>query len=158
VAAYRRAQAIDEKAHGPDHPILETEINNLGDVYLGQGRIDLALKQYERGLQLLTKARGAAHPSLARPLLGIGECYLHDGARARAVAPIERALALRLAHPGDPFDLAQTRFDLARAVVDGDRPRARELARAARAAFAALPSRQAETAEVERWLRNDGRE
>jgi hypothetical protein len=81
---------------------------------------------------------------------------LLDLARPRdAVAPLERALALREKNNGDPNELAESRFALARALWDAneDRARARSLAGAAEDAYRAAGGPSAEAlADVRAWL------
>ena len=36
---YQRALKIDEKALGPDHPDTATDLNNLAELYLFNGRL-----------------------------------------------------------------------------------------------------------------------
>jgi hypothetical protein len=83
----------------------------------------------------------------------------YDEARAvydEALAIRERALKLREADVREPIALAETRFDLARALwaTKKDRKRAVELAKLARAEYEkAGPAFKKKLPEIERWLR-----
>ena len=57
-AAYERALKIDEKAFGPDHPIVATGVNNLGIVLQALGDLPGAKAAYERALQDLSEIIG----------------------------------------------------------------------------------------------------
>ena len=110
---------------------------------------------FRRSLALLERALGPQHPQLADVLTDIGIAQLGLRAPRNAVTPLRRAVALREAHPGDPTDLAEARFTLARALWDAgqDRPRARTLALEARDAYtAAGPRSKKNLAEVNAWL------
>ena len=78
---------------------------------------------------------------------------------AQALVPLERALVLREANPGSPEALADTRFNLARALRDshGDRQRAAKLARAALEGYREVGDREAAAAgRVSIWLEDEG--
>jgi len=98
-----------------------------------------------------------ATTSLSQP----ERCRDLEASQAEVPPPEDRAAAERAAALGD--ELAETRFELARALwtapaAEGrDRPRARMLAEQARDAYAAAgEAREAERAEVEGWLRRAG--
>ncbi len=157
-AHFERALSIWERALGPDYPNLAFPLLNLGLVAKEQGNFDLARAHFERALAIRERAFGPDHPDLAGPLTALGEVLLDRKQPADALAPLERALAIRSAHPGDPVDLAELRFFLARALWDAptdrgrDRPRARELAQLTAEAHAATGERAAEKlAEVRAW-------
>jgi len=153
LAEFERALAIRERALGPAHPDVATLRANIGTILALQGRTREAEPALRRSLADLEAALGGEHPDLADPLLGLCELGLRtDPAAALVVA--ERALRLRGA--AAPAELAAARFAVARALVasGGDRPRAVELAQAARQA---LPPVSPERPAIERWLARHGR-
>ena len=153
---YERALAISAKALGPDHPDLAYAFTNLGDVARKEGKLDEARSDYEHALAIWEAALGPDHPNLAYPLTGLGKALLAFKTPADSLPPLERALSIRNSHQGDPVELAETRFILARALWDADagraRTRARELAELAAEAYATVGERATtELAEVRAW-------
>jgi tetratricopeptide (TPR) repeat protein/predicted Ser/Thr protein kinase len=151
----QRALAVRELALGPEHPSLAPSLNNLGNIFALQKKSQEALGYYQRALAMNEKALGPNHPEVARPLLGIGSVYLETHAPGKALAPLERAVSIWEGRPGDPVELAQARFELARALWEtgGDRKRAKQLAALARTTFGASGERaRKELAEVDDWL------
>jgi serine/threonine protein kinase/tetratricopeptide (TPR) repeat protein len=138
LADATRALAILQKAHGDAHPDVALGINGVANVLYARGQYARALEEYERALAIRQKVLGADHVDLAESLVGIGETRLAMRAPSLAVAPLERALTLREAHPGDPVELGDTRFALARALRDSglDKARAATLAAKAQGAYA----------------------
>jgi tetratricopeptide (TPR) repeat protein len=148
----RRAHDIWQKALGAEHPSLSAALDGIGDALLLSGKPKDALASYARAVQLLEKAVGPDHPDLAEGLTGIGLAELAMKNAERGVAPLERALAVRSKSPGDPQDLARTRFALARALREtGNGARSLELARAARAAYATADAKK-QVSEIDAWL------
>jgi tetratricopeptide (TPR) repeat protein len=155
LAYAKRAIEIKEKALGADHPDVAAMTYNMGDQLVGAGRIAEARPLFERALATWEKALGKDHPKVAFALTGIGICDLHAGAAAKAIPPLERALALRESSTGDPWDRADTRFNLAKALwqTGRDRARAKTLAEGARADYAASgDGAKKELADVAHWL------
>jgi tetratricopeptide (TPR) repeat protein len=155
LAVNRRSFAISEKALGPGHPNVALALNNVGDVLRIQGKLDEAAADYRRALAIWEKRFGPEHPDVAVALTGLGRTLLDQRQAGKALAMLERALAIRLAHPGDPTELQETRFALARALWEtgSDRGRARELAAQARAGYVqASAEGQKELPTVDAWL------
>jgi len=65
---YRRALAINEKALGPDHPDVATDLNNLAWLLQATGRYAEAEPLYARALAIWEKALGPDHPAVATSL------------------------------------------------------------------------------------------
>jgi hypothetical protein len=79
----------------------------------------------------------------------------YRGDAARAVVRLGQALRLRVATLTSPFELAETRFALARALwaAGTDRARARTLARWARDGYAASPrATKVQLPATNRWI------
>jgi tetratricopeptide (TPR) repeat protein len=154
LAQYRRALEIDERTLGPEHHVVGVLLGNIGDVLVQLHRYDEALAPSRRSLAIVEKAMGPNHPDLGYSLGSIGAALLGLHTADQAIAPLERALAV-WAHGGStPKDVAQVRFDLARASWEtGERSRARKLAEAARDEYRqAGPAAAKSVAEVEIWL------
>jgi tetratricopeptide (TPR) repeat protein len=70
-------------------------LQEMGDQYLVQGKLDKAIENYE-------KARGA-DPSIPEVYFLLGQCYLKQGDKDKALEAIDQALALT---PGSPAAVA----------------------------------------------------
>jgi len=126
---------------------------DVGDVQLDRKQYDAAVASYRRSVDELEDVVGKADARLAFPLTRVGEAELAANRPARAVAPLERALALYAAANVPPLVAAEAKFPLARAVWPTDRMRAKELATAARDAFAA-GGNAGRKAAADAWLRD----
>jgi tetratricopeptide (TPR) repeat protein len=149
----KRAVEAAELARGPEHPDVAGPSSSLGLVLVDAGRPTEALGHFDRAVRLREHALGAQHPDLAGPLTGRGEALLKLGRPNEALVPLERALALRETHTVAPVELAETRFALARALVDAqkDPGRARVLAQKA-ASTLEQPGTESLRARVQAWL------
>ncbi len=124
---------------GSDHPAVAAVTGNLGELAADHGDYAEAMTLCKRSLAIYEATLGKGHPDTAYALTCLGRAHIGAGAPAAALPPLRKALALRETNPGDPADLAETQFALARAlwVTKTDRRRAVELATASRAAYAA---------------------
>jgi tetratricopeptide (TPR) repeat protein len=129
-AGFERVLAIREGALGPDHPELAITVNNLASVAYEDHRWEDALRYYRRVLAIREKVLGPEDARLVDPLTGIGGTLVELYRPAEAVPALERALVIATAASTPPADLADARFQLARALwrSGGDRRRAVELA------------------------------
>ncbi|MGN6104343.1 MAG: tetratricopeptide repeat protein [Kofleriaceae bacterium] len=149
---YRRALAIFEATRGSQH--IETALTrlNYAEALRGSGKLDEAARAYEAAREPLVKQLGADHPVLAHIWNGVGQLALARGETAAAVEHLERAVAMRTKDSGDPSELAESRFALARALGRSS-PRAASLAAQARDAYRAAGAGYArQLAEIEAWL------
>jgi len=64
----KRALAIDEKAHGPDHPNVAIPLNNLALLLKKTNRLQEAEPLMKRALEIWEARFGPAHPELAKYL------------------------------------------------------------------------------------------
>ncbi len=85
---------IDEKALGPDHPAVATDLNNLGLLYNKLGDYDKAEPLYKRALEIDEKALGPDHPGVATGLNNLGELYYNLDDFAKAEPLYKRALEI----------------------------------------------------------------
>jgi len=152
---FHRALVLKEKAYGPNHLRLTTTLDNLAEVHMKRGDPRGALVLLQRSLAISTAALPANHPDLAYTLTNLGSCYRELGKPARAIRALERALKLRRSEKLPAVLLAQTRFELARALWSraAQRPRARKLGAGARVGFekAGKPGAKQAVA-VKQWL------
>ncbi|KAF9695227.1 hypothetical protein EKO04_006697 [Ascochyta lentis] len=65
-AMYERALEGWKKALGPDHTSTLDTVNNLGNLYAGQGKLDEAEAMYERALKGYQKRLSSEHPRCQR--------------------------------------------------------------------------------------------
>jgi tetratricopeptide (TPR) repeat protein len=151
TALNRRVLAIKEKALGPDHPAVASAVMNDVVVALARRRHRDARAHAERALGILERSVGPDHPDVADPLLAIGDSHVGQGRAAAAIPFYERAVRLRETDQAGGHLLPEAQLALAGAVWDAglDRPRAIELARAARRGAVAADR---PTESVDAWL------
>jgi tetratricopeptide (TPR) repeat protein len=128
--------------------------NNLGDALRKLGRYAEAREHLAAALAMTEKNRGPDDVFVAAILVSLGQVALGRGEPAAAIPLFERAEAIGARQPR-PADLADARFNLARALWEAGRDRARSLAlaRRARAGLAAAgEAKRAELAAVDAWL------
>jgi tetratricopeptide (TPR) repeat protein len=145
------------QARNPEDPNVGKVLVNVGEVLRLQGKPAEALESYSKALAIFEKTLGADNPHLAFPLSGIARVLPMLGRAAEAIAPAERAVVLFGNGQGDPLYLNEARFFLAAALWDGggDRARAAQLARQARAGLQASGATD-DQHEAEAWLRKRG--
>ncbi len=150
-----RSLNIRESVLGYEHPDVASSLTNLGTLLQKQSNFEGARVKFERAVKIWQKKLGPDHPLVANPLTGLGDCLVALHQADRALPQLEQALRLREANPGDPTDLAHTRFSLAKALwlSNKGRIRAFRLARKANQAFRdAGESMKEDREEVEAWL------
>ena len=91
---YRQALAIDEKALGPDHPLVATVLSNLGELLQAKGDYAGAEPLFLQALAIDEKALGPDHPAVAFVLSNLGELLHAKGDYAGAEPLFRRALAI----------------------------------------------------------------
>ena len=91
---HRRALAIDEASHGPDHPVVAIRLNNLASLLRDTNRLAEAELLYRRALAIGEASDGPDHPGVATRLNNLAG-LLHDTNRlAEAELLYRRALAI----------------------------------------------------------------
>ncbi|HEU0035600.1 MAG TPA: tetratricopeptide repeat protein [Kofleriaceae bacterium] len=156
IALYERSLAIATKVYGAKSPQAAEPLDGLGFAYRAKGDCARALPYQRQSLAAYEEIYGAEHPHVAETLTSVGDCELTLGDR-QALEHLERALAIHDKFPASPpFEPAATRWTLARALdkLAGDRTRAIELAKAARALYAKSPEPEAKRgiAAIDKWL------
>ncbi len=74
---------------------MAASLNNLAELYGGQGRYAEAEPLYERALEIYEKALGSAHPKVAIVLENMAVFYKQIGRMDEAKSLEERAKGLR---------------------------------------------------------------
>jgi tetratricopeptide (TPR) repeat protein len=147
---FSRAIVILERAHGPVHPDLAFPLLNLAEVSHRLGQRSAELSYARRALSIASQTPD--HVVYADTLRALGKAYLgYDDPAARPI--FERAIVALERQPHQTQALAETKFDLARALWSSrhDRERARQLANEARAGFVDLHA-DSQAREVQHWL------
>src|ERR1700741_2582461 len=75
----QRALQGYEKAWGPEHTSTLDTVNNLGNLYANQGKMDEAERMYQRALQGYEKAWGPEHTSTLNTVNNLGILYKDQG-------------------------------------------------------------------------------
>src|SRR5438477_3775888 len=89
---YKRLLAINEKAHGPDHPSVALALNDLAELYKEEGRYADAEPLYKRAMATWKKALGPDHPDVAQSLNNLADLYLAPGSLRRCRAILQAGL------------------------------------------------------------------
>jgi tetratricopeptide (TPR) repeat protein len=119
----RRALAIDETNHGPNHPAIGPGLNSLATVLRDLGRPDEALPLAERALTIDETAFGPNHPDVATDLNYVAGMLRDLGRPDEALPLAERALTIdETAYGPNHPDVAVDLSYLALALRDLGRP------------------------------------
>jgi tetratricopeptide (TPR) repeat protein len=92
---FERALAINEKALGPEHPMVAAVLNGLANVYFFSGDYGKAEPLYRRALAIGERVFGAENVDVAASLHNLGHLSLIRGDYAGAESLYQRALAIR---------------------------------------------------------------
>ena len=154
----QRAVALWEQTLGPTHPAVAGGLRRLAFAFLDEDP-DYAKTLFTRAVDIAEQSVGADNPALAPYLAGLGASLFATGESDDAIEVLRRSLALwgdrafaAFLKPTAQFFLAQALWQ--QAGSRAARARALELARAARAGFAASPLvwMDASEEEVAAWL------
>ncbi|MEM7157979.1 MAG: tetratricopeptide repeat protein [Myxococcota bacterium] len=133
LESFQRALGLLEEQPEPSPFELAAARSNVGDALLELDRSAESLPYHQRALDSMRRALPPDHPHLAYPLRGIGQAHVLQGHPAQATDPLRTALSIFEANPGNPTDMATTKWWLARALASTDPTSALDLARQARA-------------------------
>jgi len=98
--ALERAVELSTRAMGPEHSTTITFRSNLAELYVAQGKLDIACPMLEKLLEVTTTALGA-NSEAARNVLGhLGGCRLAEGDREGARDLFARARASEIDDSG----------------------------------------------------------
>ncbi|KAK5188298.1 hypothetical protein LTR99_011135 [Exophiala xenobiotica] len=90
---YLRALQGYEGALGPNHTSTLDTVNNLGNLYKNQGKLDESEQMYQRALAGFDKALGVDHTSTLNTVNNLGNLYRDQGKLDEAEQLFRRALA-----------------------------------------------------------------
>jgi tetratricopeptide (TPR) repeat protein len=97
--AFERALSIVEMVHGPDHPDVAIQLNNLAGVLRDQGDYAGARERFERALAIGERTLGPDHPDVAIRLSNLALVF-EEGGDPLASAQIRwRLLSTMRQHP-----------------------------------------------------------
>ncbi|QOG16600.1 MULTISPECIES: CHAT domain-containing tetratricopeptide repeat protein [Bradyrhizobium] len=88
------AQGMATRLESDNGRELAAALNNLGQVYAGQGRDDLAEPLYKRAIALMEKALGLETPLVSAELTNLAALYQRQGRFAEAEPLFKRALTV----------------------------------------------------------------
>jgi len=91
---YRRALAIDEASHGPDHPDVASGLNNVALLLRETNRLKEAEPLYRRALAIDEACYGPDHPNVARDLNNLAGLLYATNRPEEAEPLFRRALAI----------------------------------------------------------------
>ena len=151
LTAYSRALDIAERVLGPNHEEIGLLHANIGESMSAAGDFDGAVARLDTSIAVLRRTLADDHRLLAIPLKARGRTRLALGLRDEGIEDLEQALTILHKRNGQLLEQAETRIELARALVTTAPERAKYLGAQARSAFAAL-GRDEEAAAVDAWL------
>jgi tetratricopeptide (TPR) repeat protein len=148
-----RALRILQRWLGPDHLRMASPLNNEGEMLFAKGRVDESEHDFQRALRILTAQLPADHVNASWPMVGLAKVALVRGDTMGAIPLLEKAVAMR-ERSGAPPEVAESRFQLARALDQAhrDEARARALAEQAATAYGQSPAFARQKREVDAWL------
>ena len=153
---FQKALAIREKVLEPDHPLVASVLDSIGNVLRIQNQYQKALECYRRALTIKEKAIGSEHPEVAESLGGIGRVFLDQGMLQQALETLGKVVRLCQKKPCDPNPYEHGLFGLARALLTtgGEKERALKLAKQAREIMRKTPKAfKKKLEEVDGWLK-----
>ena len=155
IPLFERSLSIRQANFEVTHPSIAKSHFNLGVVLNAAKQHDRALEHFEAGLELRARAVGENDPTLHPWWTALGITNLSLARFDVAHRWFERSLAVRSQE--EEHELAQLRFDAARALVYSDPNGAREQVSRAIAALEARPSlgsRDEQLAIMRAWLQD----
>jgi eukaryotic-like serine/threonine-protein kinase len=148
-----QALEIREKIHGAGHASVAEARLAVAETLLAKQRHADAREQLERAHRSLENAPGVQRGQLARTLTALAQSHLGMQEPAAALAPARGAVAIWDSLASKDPAAGWARFVLAQSLWEtgGDRARALQMAREARASLDA-PASSARLAAVDAWL------
>ncbi len=149
----QEAEGIFREAYGAESPFRIRTIFTRGAALEAVGRFAEAEADFLDATRAL-EPDSSAHVHLADILTELGKTLVAEHKYQEAATILERAVHLREQDPGSPIDRAEVQFALARAhwALNRARPRAVQMAMAARDIYHPLPDCRSRTDEINAWL------
>jgi tetratricopeptide (TPR) repeat protein len=116
------------RANGEQARSVGGVLRDLGVLRVTQRRYAEAQSLLDEALKLLAPALGKNNPELANPLRMLGEAQLGLHRPREAAHSLQSALDLHPERAFGPLELAQVRFDLAKALWESNQERAKAVA------------------------------
>jgi eukaryotic-like serine/threonine-protein kinase len=148
-----------EAAQGPASPKVATIEYAICGMLRLQGKREEGLTHCLKSREIWERIPGAPPLQLARTLVAIGQSTQNLGRPAEALEPLEKAVRLHAEGQAPELEVAEGRFELARALwaANRDRPRALALARQAWGFFKdAAGVDEAQRREMAAWVKARG--
>jgi tetratricopeptide (TPR) repeat protein len=105
-----KLEALESASKAPDYKRIASSARKLGTALLNSGRMDEAMKSFDRAAELSEKAFGANHLETGDALTELGARYRELGNHAEAQRCLRKALAIHRETSG--LDSHQTTHDL----------------------------------------------
>ena len=118
----RRALAIDEASHGPDHPNVAIRLNNLASLLRATNRLAEAEPLMRRALAIDEASYGPDHPNVAIRLNNLASLLQDTNRLAEAEPLMRRALAIDEASYGPDHPNVASRPQQPRRIAPGHEP------------------------------------
>ena len=154
-AGYLEAMAVLERVDGTEQMMLARFALNLGESLHEQGANAEARVYLQRAVDTWERLAGPGHHEIADALLTLAHVESAEHNAAKAVALLERALKIHEEAELPAPAVAAARFELGRALWDGDFDRARgmQLVRMAEVGLGeSADGQEATLAELRAWL------
>ena len=90
----KRARALVENAHGPDHPALARTLNKQAAICQAEGNVAKAESLYRNALEIRERVLGLEHPELVESLERLADLLQKTGKELEAAALSARARAI----------------------------------------------------------------
>ena len=91
----KRATRLREEAHGPDHPLLASDLTHYGRVVQERGQVDNAISLMERAMRILETAYGPDDLQICETLNYLGVAQWRRGKFRAARSTLERTVKIR---------------------------------------------------------------
>ena len=92
---FKKALELQERAGGPNHPLIGNTLYSMAGVYSSLGRHAEAAEAYKRSLAIMEKAMGPDHPVIASILEGYASALDALKKKPEADAMRKRAKAIQ---------------------------------------------------------------
>ncbi len=93
-ALHEETLALEEAAHGHDHPNVAVSLHNLGNVLVDVGELTAAEPLYQRALGIFEASLGPDHPDVGSVYNALGVIAFQKGDAERARTLHERGIAI----------------------------------------------------------------
>ncbi|MCA9661185.1 MAG: tetratricopeptide repeat protein, partial [Myxococcales bacterium] len=155
MAAMKEAEAILVAAHGREHPAVATNLLDQASVARQRGELAEAARIAAEARAIYEGTSGGDHPDVAFALIEEVTALTLAGRPEEAIDLARRAVEIRSREGLSPLLAAEARLRLGQAMwlAGRDRPAAKAMIMAERAAFSEIPG---EVEKLDAWLAENG--